>query len=113
MYTITDVEDLAVWIVEHFEGRGSLEKGGKEEKGKGQSQDGDVDADGGVIMEGGKEKGVEELWERVPDEELERDPCVKIMRDETEEGKKVNRNGGMKFVSVWRRREDPTWPDER
>jgi tRNA (guanine-N7-)-methyltransferase len=52
------------------------------------------------------------LWERVGEEELERDPCVRVMREETEEGKKVSRNGGRKFVSVWRRREDPRWPDE-
>lgn len=94
VYTITDVEELAGWIVGHFEGRRpNGEEGGGER-----------------LTKGGA--GVEELWERVSEEELERDPCVKVMREETEEGKKVSRNGGRKFVSVWRRREDPVWPGE-
>jgi hypothetical protein len=39
-----------------------------------------------------------QLWERVGDAELEEDVCVKVMRDETEEGKKVTRNG---VTSLW------------
>ena len=54
---------------------------------------------------------VAELWERLPQDDLEDDVCVKIMTEETEEGKKVTRNGGTKFVAVWRRRESPPWPD--
>ncbi|EEP80965.1 hypothetical protein UREG_05807 [Uncinocarpus reesii 1704] len=81
LYTITDVEDLHLWMVSHFEGSAD-------------------DAAG---------NGISELWERVGDEELEQDVCVKIMREETEEGKKVTRNGGKKFVAVWRRKEDPEW----
>jgi len=38
------------------------------------------------------------------------DECVRIMRTETEEGKKVERNKGMKFVACFRRVEDPAWP---
>jgi tRNA (guanine-N7-)-methyltransferase len=57
-------------------------------------------------VEGGK--GVE-LWERVSEEENEGDECVEVMRGETEEGKKVRRNGGRVFVGVWRRRGDPSW----
>jgi tRNA (guanine-N7-)-methyltransferase len=38
------------------------------------------------------------------------DECVGIMRTETEEGKKVTRNGGMKYVACFRRVEDPAWP---
>jgi tRNA (guanine-N7-)-methyltransferase len=53
-----------------------------------------------------------QLWDAVGDEEMEEDVCVKIMRDETEEGKKVTRNGGRKFYGVWRRKEDPAWPGE-
>jgi len=34
------------------------------------------------------------------------------VRMETEEGKKVERNEGEKFVGVWRRRADPVWPGE-
>ena len=60
---------------------------------------------------GGREAGdVKELWERVSDDELNEDVCVKIMSDETEEGKKVSRNRGKKFIAVWRRRQDPEWP---
>jgi tRNA (guanine-N7-)-methyltransferase len=48
-------------------------------------------------------------FERVPEEEQEADDCVKIMRVETEEGKKVERNKGPKFVALFRRLEDPPW----
>lgn len=79
IYTITDVEELHDWMVNHFQG---------EEAGHSA-----------------------ELWERVGQEELDEDICVKIIREETEEAKKVTRNGGRKFVAVWRRRADPDWPD--
>ncbi len=72
MYTITDVEDLHLWMVKHFQESPS--------------------------------------FERVESEELVEDECVKCMREETEEGKKVERNGGTKFVAVFRRVEDPPWP---
>ncbi|CAJ2505315.1 Uu.00g127090.m01.CDS01 [Anthostomella pinea] len=71
VYTITDVEDLHDWMVQHFEAHLS--------------------------------------FERVPEEEQEADTCVKIMRTETEEGKKVERNKGQKFVAIFRRLEDPPW----
>jgi tRNA (guanine-N7-)-methyltransferase len=38
------------------------------------------------------------------------DKCVRAMRVETEEGKKVERNKGLKFVACFRRVEDPSWP---
>ena len=38
------------------------------------------------------------------------DEGVRIMRTETEEGKKVTRNGGRKFVAVFKRGVDPEWP---
>ncbi|CAI5735288.1 unnamed protein product [Hyaloperonospora brassicae] len=41
---------------------------------------------------------------RVPDSELDADPCVKAMTEETEEGKKVARGGGKKYVAVFRRK---------
>ncbi|KAF2145714.1 uncharacterized protein K452DRAFT_220817 [Aplosporella prunicola CBS 121167] len=72
VYTITDVEDLHNWMVEHFTNHPS--------------------------------------FERIPDEELESDECVSVMMTETEEGKKVTRNGGKKFVACFRRPEDPPWP---
>lgn len=83
VYTITDVEELHRWIVGHFEKR-------------------DVD--------GESEAGIKSLWERLGEEELASDPCVKVMMEETEEGKKVTRNNGRKFVAVWRRKPDPAWP---
>ena len=63
-------------------------------------------------FEGPEAGPVKELWERVGEEELEKDPCVKVMMEETEEGKKVTRNGGRKFVAVFRRVEDPEWEEE-
>ena len=71
VYTITDVEDLHLWMVEHLEAHPS--------------------------------------FERVDDQELEVDACVEVMKTETEEGKKVERNGGTKYVAVFRRLEDPPW----
>ncbi|KAF2120657.1 hypothetical protein BDV96DRAFT_485379 [Lophiotrema nucula] len=72
VYTITDVEDLHNWMVEHFEKHPS--------------------------------------FERVSKDEQEKDDCVEIMRNETEEGKKVTRNNGIKYVALFRRIEDPPWP---
>lgn len=61
----------------------------------------------------GSEAGdVRALWERVGEEEVEGDRMVSVMREETEEGKKVSRNGGRKFVAVFRRVGDPEWVDE-
>jgi len=48
-------------------------------------------------------------FERVSTEEQEADPCVAIMRTETEEGKKVARNEGQKHVALFRRLEDPPY----
>lgn len=73
VYTITDVEDLHLWMVEHLEAHPS--------------------------------------FERVSEEECEGDTCVATMKTETEEGKKVERNAGKKFVAVFRRLEDPPWPE--
>ena len=81
--TITDVEELHGWIVGHFEDEALAGQG-------------------------------RELWERVKEEEWEEGSlaeCVRVMREETEEGKKVGRNEGRKFVAIWRRREDPGWPE--
>lgn len=48
-------------------------------------------------------------FERVASEEEQADPCVEVMMKETEEGKKVERNQGQKFVALYRRLEDPPW----
>lgn len=55
-----------------------------------------------------------ESFERADMEGLKGDDarCVDVMRGETEEGKKVERNGGEKFVALFRRRADPGWPGE-
>ena len=81
MYTITDVEEYHHWILKHFR----------------------QESPGGA-------GGVTDLFERVSEEELERDPSVRVMKDATEEGKKVTRNKGHKFVAVFRRKADPEWP---
>jgi tRNA (guanine-N7-)-methyltransferase len=73
VYTITDVEDLHLWMKEHFENF--------------------------------------ELFEGISEEEAEKDECVQIMKVETEEGKKVERNNGKKFIACFRRLEDPPWPE--
>jgi tRNA (guanine-N7-)-methyltransferase len=51
------------------------------------------------------------LFERLSQEEEEKDECVGIMRMETEESKKVERNKGVKHVACFRRLEDPRWPE--
>ncbi|KAI0204601.1 putative methyltransferase-domain-containing protein [Astrocystis sublimbata] len=48
-------------------------------------------------------------FERISEDEQEADPCVEIMKTETEESKKVERNKGQKFVALFRRLEDPPW----
>lgn len=47
------------------------------------------------------------LFERVTDEDNAKDPCVHAMITETEEGKKVERNGGNKYYAVYRRISNP------
>ena len=86
MYTITDVEEYHHWILKHFR---QEEPVAQDEYGAG---------------------GVTDLFERVSEEELERDPSVRVMKDATEEGKKVTRHNGHKFVAVFRRKADPEWP---
>ena len=51
-------------------------------------------------------------FERIGEMEVDRDKCAAAMKGETEEGKKVERNGGKKFVACFRRVEDPPWPGE-
>ncbi|KAL8950121.1 MAG: hypothetical protein Q9222_003821 [Ikaeria aurantiellina] len=72
VYTITDVEDLHLWMVKFFEEHPSFERLSKEAE--------------------------------------DEDECVQTMMIETEEGKKVERNKGEKFVACFRRLEDPPWP---
>lgn len=88
MYTITDVEEYHHWILKHFR---------QEEEAP-------------VAQDEYGAGGVTDLFERVSEEELERDPSVRVMKDATEEGKKVTRHKGHKFVAVFRRKADPEWP---
>jgi len=91
LYTITDVEEYHFWILRHF----GLQK----------MEEGDEGADDEYA-----EGGVKDLFERLTQEELDRDECVKVMMHSTEEGKKVSRNKGNKYVAVFRRKDDPEWP---
>ena len=99
VYTITDVRDLHEWMVEKLDAHASFAR----------VQTGHLEGNEG-------ERGDMEEWKRwenmggVGVEEME--TCVKLMMTETEEGKKVERNKGEKFVAVFRRLEDPKWPDE-
>lgn len=52
------------------------------------------------------------LFERLGDEEVNKDELAQCMRVETEEGKKVERNGGEKFLACWRRIKNPPWPED-
>ncbi|OAA55209.1 methyltransferase-like protein 1 [Niveomyces insectorum RCEF 264] len=85
VYTITDVEDLHRWMVGHFAAHPLFERVAPEEEGGSEQSGPETECDGKV------------------------DPCVRVMRIATEEGKKVERNGGQKFVAVFQRREDPPW----
>ncbi|KAI8928006.1 putative methyltransferase-domain-containing protein [Entophlyctis helioformis] len=46
------------------------------------------------------------LFVRMGDDELKDDPCVPCVMEDTEEGKKVARNKGDKYLAVYRRVED-------
>ncbi|KIO28716.1 hypothetical protein M407DRAFT_242919 [Tulasnella calospora MUT 4182] len=72
VYTITDVEDLHLWMVQHLEAF--------------------------------------PLFERIADEELAKDVVVEHVRTATEEGKKVERKGGEKYLACYRRLDGPTRP---
>jgi tRNA (guanine-N7-)-methyltransferase len=80
VYTITDVKDLHEWMKGHFERHPSFERVSK-------------------VFEEGEGENQEGM-----------DESVRLMRSETEEGKKVTRNNGMKYVACFRRLEDPAWP---
>lgn len=50
------------------------------------------------------------LFERLSKEWEESDVCVKKMTYETEEGKKVARNNGSKYIACFKRLQNPNWP---
>ncbi|PIO59869.1 tRNA (guanine-N(7)-)-methyltransferase [Teladorsagia circumcincta] len=49
------------------------------------------------------------LFERLPKEEEDRDPVVPLLFESTEEGQKVSRNDGEKYMAVFKRKPDPSW----
>ncbi|TNM89030.1 tRNA (guanine-N(7)-)-methyltransferase [Takifugu rubripes] len=68
VYTMTDVEEVHIWMVKHF--------------------------------------AEHPLFTRVPEEELVSDVIISRLGTCTEEGKKVQRNGGKNFLAVFRRVEE-------
>jgi tRNA (guanine-N7-)-methyltransferase len=113
LYTITDVEEYHYWVLRHFgvmdhanpstTTENTTNTAQEEKKDDAEEEDEDEDDENSGVAR------VRELFERVSDEELAADECVKVMREETEEGKKVARNKGPKFVAVFRRLPDPDW----
>lgn len=111
LYLITDVEDYYLWALRHFGVRlPKLDQQQLQEQSQKKSgeEDGQDDEEVGQHAGSGVAR-IGELFEKLSDEEVEADPCVRVMREETEEGKKVTRNNGTKYVAVFRRLEDPEW----
>ncbi|KCV72732.1 tRNA (guanine-N7-)-methyltransferase [Fonticula alba] len=50
------------------------------------------------------------MFERVSEEEIENDPAIYLVKNSSEEAQRVDRNGGRKFLAIFRRIVDP---DER
>ena len=99
IYTITDVKDLHEWMADHLDRHPSFERVEKQEYEKGaEGSNGECEADGSGT------NGDEAV------SRAEMKMCVDMMMDETEEGKKVTRNGGEKYVALFRRLPDPDWP---
>lgn len=78
MYTITDVLNLNIWMVEHLDNHPLFERITKEE----------------------------EVF-RIILCFKEQDPCIPHVVNSTEEGKKVDRNNNEKYLAVYRRIKDP------
>ncbi|KAI9735239.1 MAG: tRNA (guanine-N(7)-)-methyltransferase (tRNA(m7G46)-methyltransferase) [Cirrosporium novae-zelandiae] len=97
--TITDVEELGGWMADKFRKHPLFEK--VEER--------EYDGDGGDEGEG-KENSPAQGDDKNNDDGMKVRECVDMMRTATEESKKVTRNGGKMFVSLWRRKQDPDWP---
>lgn len=108
VYTITDVEELGEWMRRRFEAFGKVGVGGEDDGGEG----GEGGGEGMFEKLELPEEGKEGEWVGEGGEKGQVGMLVRCIREETEEGKKVTRNGGNKYVSVFRRREDPAWPDD-
>jgi tRNA (guanine-N7-)-methyltransferase len=108
LYTITDVEDYHRWVLRHFGVQGAEEQQ-QQQRRQQREDENEVEEPGGEDDEESGVARVRELFERVSDEDLQKDQCVRVMMEETEEGKKVTRHNGKKFVAVFRRLPDPEW----
>lgn len=76
VYTVTDVEDLHLWMVKHLDDH--------------------------------------PLFKRIDQDDLKDDPCVQCVMEDTEEGKKVARNKGDKYLACYVRlaENDPAVPQD-
>lgn len=108
VYTITDVEELGEWMRRRFEAFGKSGVGWGDDG----SESGEGRGEGMFERIELPEEGREGEWVDEGGEKGQVGMLVRCIREETEEGKKVTRNGGKKFVSVFRRKGDPAWPDE-
>ncbi|RLN88055.1 hypothetical protein BBJ28_00013229 [Nothophytophthora sp. Chile5] len=89
LYTITDVEELHQWHVAKCSSHPCFERIPDDE----------------LVRNGGDSNVVDsQILTLVHVKSA--DPCVKAMTEETEEGKKVARGGGNKYVAVFRRKEN-------
>lgn len=108
VYTITDVEELGEWMRRRFEAFGKSGVGGEDDGMESEERRGEGMFEKIELPE----EGTEGEWVKEGGEKGKVGMLIRCIREETEEGKKVSRNGGKKFVSVFRRREDPAWPDD-
>lgn len=47
------------------------------------------------------------LFQEIPQDEYQNDPAVDLIKDTSEEGKKVTRNSGEKYIAIFRRIKEP------
>lgn len=86
VYTITDVQDLHEWMCEHLSRHKSFERVAEDEYKS-------------ALVAGEEQSDENEMCK-----------FVRTMMSGTEEGQKVTRNQGEKFVALFRRLPDPAWP---
>lgn len=130
MYVVTDVRDLFEWFRMSFGTEAGRElfvevkvktnkrrkRGGVVERGEGgvnaeeRGAGSDVQLGSKKVNDEEEDVDEEKGADQPEEEEPNQDPCIAIMQTCTEEGKKVSRNGGDKFVGVWRRKANPPWP---
>lgn len=117
VYVVTDVQDLYEWFRKSFESEAGRELFREVKLKKEKKAGNDAAAGSGVgpelhIQVNDDKEVKEEVEEQEEEDEESNDPCISIMQTSTEEGKKVSRNGGDKFVGVWCRKGNPPWTGE-